>query len=99
MKRLEMINKNNYEYHLKDEDEMIYHINLEFFDIPEELKSGDYIYIAEQLLNPRYEGYSVNYVFGGLDNKYGKENIEINDIDVIKLQMEGKEIYLKRLYG
>lgn len=99
MKKLEIINKNNYEYHLKDEDDMIYHMNLEFFDIQEELKSGDYIYMAEKLLNPRYEGYSVNYVFGSLDNKYGKENIEINDIDVIKLEIEGKEIYLKRLYG
>ena len=50
-------------------------------------------------INPMYDGYSTNYIFGDLENKYGKPNIESTDIDVIKLITKNKEIYLKRLYG
>ena len=50
-------------------------------------------------INPMYDGYSTNYIFGNLDNVYGKPNIDINDIDVIKLVIKHREIYLKRLYG
>ena len=99
MMKLEIINKNSYVYDLKDEEGNNYSFNLEFFDIEESPKIGDYIYISAELLNPRYGGYSTNYTFGGLENKYGKENIELTDIDVIKIKTNKKEIYLKRLYG
>lgn len=62
-------------------------------------RNGDYICIAEELLNPKYEGYSTSYTFGSLESIYGKENILINDIDIIKVIIDEKEIYLKRLYG
>ena len=52
-----------------------------------------------ELLNPNYEGYSPNYTFGNLDNKYGRANLPLDDIDVIRVVQEDKEIYLKRLYG
>ena len=52
-----------------------------------------------ELLNPNYEGYSSNYTFGNLDNKYGRANLPLDDIDIIRVVQEDKEIYLKRLYG
>lgn len=55
--------------------------------------------MSEELLNPKYEGFSNIYTFGSLESKYGKENISITDIDVIKVAINKLEIYLKRLYG
>ena len=34
-----------------------------------------------------------------MESKYGKQGISLNDVDVIKLEKDGKEIFLKRLYG
>ena len=99
MVKLKIINKNNYDYTLKDEEGRIYNFNLEFLDVEEKIEVGDYISFSEQLLNPKYEGYSASYTFGNLDSKYGKSNIELNDIDVIRVEENEKSIYLKRLYG
>ncbi len=99
MIKLKIVNKDSYKYDLKDEDKHNYNLNLEFFDIEEKLKIGDYIYMNKELLNPKYDGYSTNYTFGSLESKYGKENILITDIDVIKVVVDKMEIYLKRLYG
>lgn len=99
MVKLKIININDYEYSLKDEEEHNYIINMEFFDVDEKPRIGDYIYINKELLNPKYDGYSTSYTFGSLENKYGKENIQMEDIDVIKVTLKNKEIYLKRLYG
>lgn len=99
MIKLEIDNIDKYIYKLKDEKNNKYNLNLEFFDIEENPKVGDYIYISAELLNSKLEGYSTNYTFGNLKNKYGKENITLNDIDVIKIATNGLEIYLKRLYG
>ena len=99
MIKLEIVNKKSYAYHFKDELENKYIISIEFFDIQENLKIGDYIYFSKELLDPSYDGYSTSYTFGDLANKYGKNNISINDIDVIKIIIDTKEIYLKRLYG
>lgn len=99
MIKLKITNKDNYIYNLKDEKENDYILNLEFFDINESIKDGDYIHISAELLNPRYAGYSTSYTFGNLNNKYGKDNFESIDIDVIKIEKNEKEIYLKRIYG
>lgn len=99
MVKLQIINKDNYIYNLKDEQDNNYNLNIEFLDIGENLKIGDYIYISAELLDPRYDGYSTSYTFGSLKNKYGKDNIKLTDIDVIKIKTNEKEIYLKRLYG
>ena len=68
-------------------------------DVEDGIKVGNFINISAELLNPRYAGYSTNYTFGSLESKYGKDKIKLNDIDVIKIETEDKEIYLKRLYG
>ena len=99
MIKMEIVKKDNYIYELKDEKENKYTLNLDFCDIEESPKVGDYIYISAELLNPKYAGYSTSYTFGKLENKYGKENISMNDIDVIKVVTNNLEIYQKRLYG
>lgn len=99
MVKLKILNINNYEYNLIDEKEKKYTLNLEFFDLEKSPKIGDYIYMSVELLNPRYSGFSKNYTFGSLESKYGKENISLTDVDVIKVVISNLEIYLKRLYG
>lgn len=99
MTKLKIVDKKNYEYKLEDENNNKYKLVLDFLDVKDKPKIGDYIYINEELLNSRYDGYSTRYVFGNLENKYGKENISIDDIDVIKVIIDNLEIYLKRLYG
>lgn len=94
------INKTNKNlYTMKDKYGNTYELTLMFWDIESRPNVGDYIYMNEQLLNDSYEGYSTFYTFGDLNNAYGKTNIKLNDIDVIKLGMGGKEVLLKRLYG
>lgn len=99
LRRLRIMKKNNYSYLFSDESDSEYVINIEFMDIEKAPELGDYIYMNEELLNPQYEGYSTFYTFGSLNNQYGKENIAMDDVDVIKVILEDKEIWLKRLYG
>jgi hypothetical protein len=65
----------------------------------EQPKVEDVIYINKELLNPKYDGYSTSYTFGNLNSEYGKKDIAMDDIDVIKYVCNDKEIFLKRLYG
>ena len=99
MIKLKIVNIDGYQYYLEDEDKRNYIFNLEFLDVEDDIKVGNFINISAELLNPRYAGYSTNYTFGSLESKYGKDKIKLNDIDVIKIETEDKEIYLKRLYG
>lgn len=99
MVRLRIESKVNDDYVLKDEKGNSYNLNFEFFDIEEKPKENDYINISAELLNPRYREYTTYLTFGDMDNICGKKNLNLNDIDVIKIEMEDKEIYLKRLYG
>ncbi len=57
----------------------------------------DYIYISNELLNPRYSGYSTSYTFGNLDSKYGKESINLVDIDVIRIITNEKRNIFKTI--
>ena len=99
MVKLEIINKNGSLYSFKDEKNNSYEFNMEFFDIDVSPKIGDYINISAELLNPRYAGYSTLYSFGNLENPCGRKKLDINDIDIINVITENKEIILKRLYG
>ena len=98
MVKLQIVEKKNGLYSLIDEEKRKYEIGLEIHDI-DEPEVGDFIFIHNELLNPRYEGYSTFYAFGNLENKYGKSNIILGDIDVIRIEKNNNEILLKRLYG
>ena len=95
--KIENINKNLYT--LKDEEDITYELVLKFLDLNVTPVVGDSISISEELLREDYEGYSTFYTFGSLDSTYGKANISLTDIDVIKLNVGNKTIFLKRLYG
>ena len=99
MIKLKIMNKSKYIYNLKDENDNNYEFNMDFLDMEEKPEIGDYLYMSDELLNPKYDGYSTSYTFGNLENIYGKENIKIDDVDVIKIKTYKSEIYLKRLYG
>ena len=99
MIRLKIKNKKNHNYLLEDEKNNCYKLNLEFFDIKAVPKIGDYINISAELLNPVYKEYTTYFSFGNLENICGRKNVSLSDNDVIKVEIDGKEIYLKRLYG
>lgn len=99
MIKLEIESINNYIYILKDEKDKKYIFNLEFIGLAESVEVGNYIYINEKLLDSNYEGYSKAYTFGNIDSEYGKLNVSKEDVDVVKVIIDDKEIYLKRLYG
>lgn len=90
---------NGFQYVLVDENDNEYKFNIEFLDLEKPLQFKNDIYINAELLNPKYEGYSTSYTFGGLESVYGRSNLALDDIDVIKVVTDEKEIYLKRLYG
>ena len=98
MVKLEIINKNDCLFNLKDDRNNKYEFCIEFYDIDVSPEIGDYINISAELLNPRYAGYSTLYAFGNLENPCGRENLDIDDIDIIKVITKNKEIILKRLY-
>lgn len=95
--KIDEINKNLYT--LKDIEGTTYEIVLKFLDIDFTLDIGDSLYMNEKLLDESYEGYSVYYTFGNLNNHYGKEDISISDIDIIRVTSKNKTALLKRLYG
>ena len=60
----------------------------------DEPEVGDELFVSRELLTE-----NASYTFGSLESKYGKENVELGDQDVIKVRSGEKEIVLKRLYG
>lgn len=99
MVKLKINRESEYMYILTNEQGKAYVFNLEFRDIEKQPQTGDYIFMNEMLLDKTYEGYSSMYTFGSLDSVYGRKNLPLEDIDVIKIVIEDVEIYLKRLYG
>lgn len=99
MVRLKIESKENNDYILKDENGNFYKFNFEFFDIKEKPKKNDYISMSAELLNPRYKEYTRHLSFGDMNNVCGRKRPELSDIDIVKIEIEDKEIYLKRLYG
>ena len=99
MVRLKIMGKDGNNYVLEDNQNNKYELGFEFYDIDEGPKENDYINISAELLNPRYKEYTTYFYFGGLENTCGRKEVNLNDIDIIKIEMNNKEIYLKRLYG
>lgn len=99
MIRLKIESKKNNNYILKDEKNNMYNLDFKFFDIEKEPKENDYINISAELLNPQYKEYTTYFSFGNIENICGRKDVTLNDIDIIKIEIDNKEIYLKRLYG
>ena len=99
MKKLKIVEVNDYDYKLKDNDNNIYNFNIEFLDINKLPNINDYIYMNEELLDKKYKEYSTVYTFGELKNKTGRKIENEENLDLIVLEMAGEKFYLKRLYG
>ena len=99
MVRLKIESKNEQKYMLKDRKGNSYELNFDFFDIESEPKENDYISISAELLNPLYKEYTTYFSFGGMENHCGRSGDKLKDTEIITIEMEDKEIQLKRLYG
>lgn len=99
MKKLTIINIDNYEYTLRDNNNLNYNLNLEFQNIDIKPKTGDCIYMSDELLNKNYQEYSNTYTFGPLGSFYGRTITNENNPDIIKLQIDNESLYLQRYYG
>ena len=99
MNKLVIKDIDNTIYKLIDDKGFEYQLNLEFIGLDRELKINDIIEISVDLLNPNSNSYSSFYTFGLFNNPTGRNNVSINDNDVIKIIINNEEIYLKRLYG
>ncbi|MBR3161129.1 MAG: hypothetical protein IKF19_00155 [Bacilli bacterium] len=99
MKKLKIVNKKNSLYILEDNNKIKYKFNIEFQDINIIPNINDYIYLSKVLLDNNYNEYSNMYTFGSLDSSYGRNIINENSPDIIRIDIKEKSIYLKRLYG
>ena len=100
MKKLKIIEIDNYLYTLKDEENKIYKFTFEFHDIETLPKINEYIYMSDELLDINYKEYSNFYAFGSLEDTSGRKvDGDKNIQDVIAVQTDTKKKYLKRLYG
>ena len=90
MKKLKIINIDEYNYTLEDEMLNKYTKALDFYGA-EKPSVGDFIYMPEKVLK------EINIFTYGIVSNEEIDNINIEDL--IKIQTKEKEYYLKRLYG
>lgn len=95
MIRLKIKEINNNLYILEDINNT-YEITIYFYDINEQVRVNDYLYIQEKLL--RKINHSI-ISLGVLDSMYGNVIEDITDEDLVILITNNKKIYLKRYYG
>ncbi len=88
MRKLKIIDINNYDYTLIDEDGNIFTMNIGFLGLESNPTVDDYIYIPENILN------EVNFFSFGVIN-----DSNVKDKDLIKIVSKNKQYYLQRYYG
>ena len=96
MIRLKIKEINNNLYILEDINNNTYELTIYFYDINEQVRVNDYLYIQEKLL--RKINHSI-ISLGVLDSMYGNVIEDITDEDLVILITNNKKIYLKRYYG
>ena len=85
MKKVKVIDINNYNYTLVDNNDITYIVNIEFYDIKVDI--GDYIYLPNEVLKEKNL-----YAYGPIEHNTSIDNL-------IKIIKDNKEIYLERYYG
>lgn len=86
-------------YTLINTQDETFEFKFKFFGLSKDPEIGDYIEMNESLLDKSYIEYSKYYMFGPLDEPYGRNVKDENDVDVICLQIGTEIIYLKRFFG
>ena len=89
MKKLKIVDKNNYNYLLNTPEGEVFFINVEFLYIDKKPDIGDYIYLPESVLNNKNM-----YTYDKVLN-----NPQTEEEDIIKVIIDDQEIYLERYYG
>ena len=86
-------------YTLLCENGNTYEFKLKFFGLKNNPEIGDCIKMNENLLDKKFKEYSKSYMFGPLDEPYGRKVESYNDIEVIELLIKSKKFFLKRFFG
>lgn len=94
MKKLIIEEIENYNYFLKDTNNKIYRLNIEFYDLNSKPQKGDYLYINEETLEEK-----IPLSFGPLDGTYGRDIKNEDDKDLLVLVINNQKNFLKRYYG
>ena len=98
MKKLQVVEENNSDYLLKDEDGNLYKFNIRFIG-NYDIKNVKYFYFSNELLDENYVEYSKKYVFGDINSSYGRKINQKTLQDLIKIEYNNEELFLKRFYG
>ena len=96
---LKIINIESNIFTLLNNSNETYDLKLKFYGIDTEPKIGDFIKINDKLLDKTYKEYSKSYMFGPLNEPYGRDIKDENHPDIITLKLKGKTITLKRFFG
>ena len=77
----------------------LHKLYIKFFDYDQYIQVGATIAMHEELVDPNHSGYKTEYYFGAMDEKYGRNITNKDDLDVIIIRVGNEKIYLKRFYG
>lgn len=94
MLKCQISQKDNYIYTLKDNNDNIYHLNMDFYGLTEKPQVGDYIYLDSELLKTNIPLY-FEVVTNANQNRFSA----LSPQEIICLNHKNQKIYLVRVYG
>lgn len=94
MLELKIKNIDDLSYCLVDKDNREYNLSIQFYDLIDNPRVGDSIYMNQNMLNS-----SKSFSFGSIMGKYGKNILEGNKEEIIVVKSQNELIFLKRYYG
>lgn len=93
MIKVEIIEKRDYGYLVKDNNNKEYDIKIRFYHLKKQLKAGDVLYIPKRILLE-----DMMHYFGPLGSKYSI-NKNPSEEEFIKIITDQEEYYVQRYYG
>jgi hypothetical protein len=102
MKRFEILKGEDCDYTLADEIGIVHKISLTFYDITPPL-AGEFINFSEILLDKKVQEGIIHFHFGKFSNPSGRhivpENMHEHMDEILIIESNDRQFYLKRLYG
>lgn len=93
MIKVEIIEKRNYGYLVKGNNNKEYDIKIRFYHLKKELQEGNFLYLPEKILLE-----DMMHYFGPLGSKYSI-NKNPTEEEFIKIVTDQEEFYVQRYYG
>ena len=84
----------DYNYTIRDLDNEMHILNMDFYGLLKKPSIGDYLYIKEELLNSQIPLY-----FEVMPSLNKEAFLRLNEKEFLLLVIENQEYYLKRVYG